>query len=38
LRTSKSDHQCGGFEVPTIVAASSLRNFKSRTALEPSSF
>jgi hypothetical protein len=26
--------QCGGFEVPAIVAASLLRNFKSKTILE----
>src|SRR5262245_35034913 len=26
--------QCGGFEVPAIVAAGSLRNFKSKTTLE----
>src|SRR5215472_1425356 len=26
--------QCGGFEVPAIVAAGSLRNFKSKTILE----
>jgi hypothetical protein len=29
-----SGHQCGGFGVPIIVAATSDRNFKSKTALE----
>jgi hypothetical protein len=26
--------QCGGFEVPIVLAASLFRNFKSKTALE----
>jgi hypothetical protein len=29
-----SGHQCGGFEVPIIVAANSVRNFKSKTTSE----
>jgi hypothetical protein len=29
-----NNHSCGGFEVPTKLAANSGRNFKSKTARE----
>jgi hypothetical protein len=33
-KTRRKDDQCGEFEVPIVMAASSFRNFKFKTALE----